>query len=142
MKRYDYIAAEMFGYSYSHYQDKIDIGNRRFYQIMPNEVRLLEKAINESWPTERLADKLEVDASRVSELKEAFYNACKIVDQPSPEAAFEAGIRNTVENTLSELSIDSNTKELLIEQLMYRGKDYKYLLEKEFKDLYVEDPFF
>lgn len=44
MKRYDYIAAEMFGYSYSHYQDKIDIGNRRFYRIMPNEVKLLEKS--------------------------------------------------------------------------------------------------
>lgn len=142
MKRYDYIAAEIFGYSYSHYQDKIDIGNRRFYRIMPNDVKLLEKAINESWSSEKIADKLDVDVERVSELKEAFHSACKVVDQPSSEAVFEAGIRNTIENTLSEFNIDSDTKELLVEQLMYRGKDYKYLMENEFKDIYVEDPLF
>lgn len=68
-------------------------------------------------------------------MKESFYSAYKIVVQTSSEAVFEANISKNIKKTLAELKIDYNTKELLIEQLLYRGKEYKYLLKYELVDM-------
>lgn len=60
MKRYDYLAAELFGYSYQHYQEKLEIRHPRFSKYLPNVVRTLEKGINESWSDEKIANEIEI----------------------------------------------------------------------------------
>lgn len=42
MKRYEYIAAEIFGYSYGHCHEKIEIEKPRFTKYMPSDVKQLE----------------------------------------------------------------------------------------------------
>ena len=43
MKYIHYIAAEMYGYSYGRYADKLEIRHIRFTKIMPNTIRTMQK---------------------------------------------------------------------------------------------------
>ncbi len=131
MRRYDYIAAELYGYSYEHYQDKIDVHSRRFTYEMPSDAKLLEQAINESWTEEKIAEKLGIELDRVNDFKEAFHRAVKIVDSGSAYSKFEAGIRNTIDVVLEDHEIEKELKAFLIEQLLYQARDYEFLLKEE-----------
>lgn len=131
MKRYEYLAAEIFGYSYRHYQDKIEMENSRFTKYMPSDVKLLEQGIKEAWSTEKIAEKLEIDAERVGVFKEAYERAVKIVDQLTPYRTFEEGIKATFNIALGNNPIDDLTRAQLLEQFIYRAKDFEFLLREE-----------
>lgn len=131
MRRYDYISAEMYGYSYEKYQDKIDVQNRRFTHIMPSTVKLLEQAIKESWIDEKIARKLEIEIDKVNDFKESYRRAIKIVDENTAYLKFEAGIKDTINTVLKDHEITDELKEALIEQLLYRARDYSFLLKEE-----------
>lgn len=131
MKRYDYIAAELYGYSYEHYQGKIDVHSRKFTHELPSDAKLLEQAISESWSDEKIAEKLEIDLDRVNDFKEAFKRAVKIVDKGSAYSVFEESIKNTIDVVFEEHEIDNDLKEFLLEQLLYRARDYGFLLKEE-----------
>ena len=131
MKRYDYLSAEMFGYSYEHYQEKIDIGNKRFTRYMPSQVKLLEKGLKELWPNERISYEIEIDIKEVDEYKISFGRALMIVDQKNTTSKFVAGIKDTFDVVLENEKISEAAKELLLEQLLYRAKDYEFVLRRE-----------
>ena len=50
MDRIQLLAAETFHYSYANYADHLGIGNVRFDRLMPDTVKVLEKAATEGWP--------------------------------------------------------------------------------------------
>jgi len=131
MKRYDYLAAELFGYSYYHYQDKLDIGHIRFTRYMPNMVRDLERGINASWSDEKIAEKLDIELDQVSDFKESYHRATNIVDKNPPLRMFEEGIKSVIEIVFENDEFSEELKGKLVDQLMYRAKDFEFRLKEE-----------
>jgi hypothetical protein len=135
MTREQFVAAEIFGYSYANYQDHLDIENVRYEQLMPATVVILERASREGWPMTRVATELDTDEQNASELIEAYQRAALIVDAENPAEAFRKAVRfsvlDAVEKGLStEEAIDS-----LVTQICFRTADLAYLLDREAKPL-------
>ena len=59
MERIHFLAAEIFSYSYANYDDHLGI-NERFDTLMPRDAELLETALKEEWPIEKVAQELDV----------------------------------------------------------------------------------
>lgn len=136
MRRYDYLAAELFGYSYQHYQEKLDIHHIRFYKYMPNMVRALETGIKESWSNEKIAAKMGIEKEQVNEFKEDYFRIISIVDNNSTFKMFEEGIKATIETVFEGHTLSEEIKEQLIDQLMYRAKDFQFVLREEYDSIY------
>jgi hypothetical protein len=82
------LAADTFSYGYEHYADHE--GNLRFDKLMPNDVRIVDRANRESWDLSRLARKLEADVA--AEMLDRFREAVTIVDAPHPGAKVCGGV--------------------------------------------------
>lgn len=131
MNRHQLMAADVFGYSYDHYFDRIGIGKIRFDKLMPNDIKLLERAIAEKWKLERVARELEIDTDAAASLLEATRNAMAIADAPTPTEAFRTSLRNLVQR-VSEKGLDSDESiENLVLQICYRVADFSHLLTRE-----------
>ena len=59
MERIHFLAAEIFSYSYANYDDHLGI-NERFDTLMPRDAELLETALKEEWPIEKVTQELDV----------------------------------------------------------------------------------
>ncbi len=53
MRRIHSLAAEVFGYSYDHDQDHLEVGNTRFNRYVPDDIRTFERAEIDSQFTPR-----------------------------------------------------------------------------------------
>jgi hypothetical protein len=135
MDRYQLLAAELFGYSYANYEDHLGIGNMRYEKLMPNDARTLERAETERWPVEKVAQKLEVDEEKASELLLAFRRARDVVDAENPAESFRWGVRQSIELAIAEGLRDEASVERLVEQISYRAADLAFLLKREGKPL-------
>ena len=131
MNRYHLIAAELYGYSYAHYADKLDIGNERFRTYMPDDARTLEKAVKESWPLSKLARKLEVDEAECAKLLEAYAEAVQIVDGSDPAESFRRGVRTSIKNAVEQGLQTEHDIEQLVVQICYRAADLAFNLDQE-----------
>ena len=79
MARKHLLAAAIFSYSYSNYEDHLGI-NERFDRLKPHDAQILERALKEQWSLEKVAQNLEVSADVANELLEATQWALEIVD--------------------------------------------------------------
>jgi len=131
MKEIHYLAAEVYGYSYDNYQEKIEMGHVRFTKYMPDSIRILIKAENENWDDEKLANKLEIDIDQVNSWKNSFRNAQSIVKGEHAGDSFKIAIRKTILDAVESGLSNDEEIETLIEQIYYRTNDFGFLLNKE-----------
>lgn len=128
LKRIHLLAAEFFNYSYANYDDHLGI-NIRFDKLMPNDVKIMEKAERESWSDQQVARALKVDVEKVHIVRENFQRAKDIVDAPNLAVSFRRSIRYAIKYAV-EQGIHSNEDiENLVQQICYRAADLAYLLD-------------
>ena len=135
MNRKQLLAAETFAYSYANYADHLGIGNARFDKLMPDDVDILEQAVQEEWDDERLAEALEVSAEDVDFWRVSYRRAKEIVDASDPAEAFRHGVRYSIIDAIEEGLVNEDDIEALVTQICYRAADLAYLLELEEKQL-------
>lgn len=127
LDRRSLLAAEIFGYSYDHYEDHL--GNLRFDELMPRQVDTLERAERENWDDARLAATLDRDGQEIPSLRGRYRRAVSIVDAPTPAESFRRGVRFSIQDALEEGLDDEEALERLVGQICHRAADLGYLLE-------------
>lgn len=135
MNRYHFLAAETFHYSYANYENHLGIGNIRFDRLMPDDVRVLERAEKEKWPIAKLAKRLDVDVEIAERLQRAFRRALEVIDAENAAESFRWGVRHSIESAIAEGLCDEPSIERLVQQICYRAADFAVLLEREGKSL-------
>jgi hypothetical protein len=130
MDRVHLLAAEIFGYSLAHYADHLGV-NIRFDRLMPERVRVIERAADEGWSVEELARKLEVDTEDAAGLLEGLREAREVVDAPNPAESFRNGVRVSIRNAIEDGLSDAESIDRLVVQICYRAADLAFLLERE-----------
>lgn len=134
MKRIYLLAAEIFKYSYANYEDHLGV-NERYDKFMPEDAKILEKAIHNKWPAKKVAEKLEVSEDTALELLASTQEALTIVDAENPAESFRYAVAQTIHYALEEGLHSQEDIEQLITQICYRAADLGFLLEKEGRSL-------
>lgn len=135
MDREKLLAAETYSYSYANYANHLGIGHVRFEELMPHDVRLLERAEQEGWSLEELAEALEVE-EKIAERFRVFYGRAKdIVDAPHAAESFRRGVRYSIMDAVEDGLKTEADIERLVTQICYRAADLAYLLDLEGKEL-------
>ncbi len=129
------IAAELFGYSYAHYENHLGIGNVRFDKLMPDDVDIMKRSEQEGWHSSRLAQAIEISEEKVELWQRKYREAKEIVDAPTPAEAFRRGIRHSIQHAVEEGLKDKASIERLITQICYRAADFGFCLDMEKKQL-------
>jgi len=146
VKRKHILAAELHSYSFENYRNHLGIGNIRFDKLMPDSVRLFERAESEDWPDDRIAKEFEVELSTVPEWREKYLRAKAITDARNPAEAFRLGVRFSITDALENGLSSSKDIEDLVTQICYRASDMSVLLEirdeslSEYSDTLREEP--
>jgi hypothetical protein len=135
MNRYHLLAAEIFGYSYAHYDDHLGIDHTRFETWMPDTARTLERADAEHWPLEKVARELDLDEGQASRMTRAFRRARDVVDAENPAESFRWAIRHCIEHAISSGLGDEPSIERLLTQICYRTADLAFLLDRNGESL-------
>ena len=130
MTRHQFLAAEIFAYSFDNYADHLGIGNLRFEKYMPATARNLERAEKECWSDERLARAIEVDVSEVPEWRKRYRAAIEVVDAASPAEAFRNAVRQSLTREFHRFQLGDAEIESAVKQICYRAADLSYLLEQ------------
>jgi DNA-binding MarR family transcriptional regulator len=134
MNRIQLLAAETFHYSYDNYDDHLGV-NQRFDRLMPDDVKTLEKATDEKWPLNSIAEELDVDPETAKNLFESFERARLIVDAKNPAESFRIGVRFSIKDAVAAGLQDDKAIETLVTQICYRAADLGYLLKQENRQL-------
>ncbi len=135
------LAAEIFGYSFANYRDHLGIGHVRYEDLMPNDAKLLRRAVNENWPLTKVAKTLKVDSDDAADLVEGANQAIAVVDASTPAESFRVAIRQLVQEA-SEAGLNSaQDVERLVTQICYRVSDLSCLLQEHDQTLsdYCQD---
>jgi hypothetical protein len=134
LDRWKLLAAETFSYSYDNYADHR--GNARFDRYMPDDVRVLDQAVRESWPLDRLAQKLDRSEEEAKIMLGAFRDAVEVVDAPTPAESFRRSIRQVIKRALAEgIKSDEEIEDLVV-QVCYRAADLSFLLRSRDEPLH------
>lgn len=131
LERVHLLAAETFGYSYTHYWDHLISGNVRFVQMMPDDIESLARAEAEGWGRARLAKALELPEDVADRYRRAYREAVEIVDASSPAAAFRRGVHYSIQHAIKEGLDQEGAVERLVTQIGYRAADLGFLLDME-----------
>jgi hypothetical protein len=131
MGRYHLLAAEIFAYSFANYANHLGIGNIRYDEMMPNDARTLERAENERWPVDQVAQSLDVTLEVAASLQRRFRQARDVVDAKNPAESFRWAVRQSIEAAVAEGLRDEPSIERLVTQICYRASDLAYLLDQE-----------
>jgi hypothetical protein len=134
LDRWKLLAAETFSYSYDNYADHG--GNLRFDRYMPDDVRVLDRAVVESWPLGRLAKELDRPEEDASVLLGAFRDALEVVDAPTPAESFRRSVRQVIKRVLDEGIKSDDDIEALVIQICYRAADLSFLLRSRDEPLH------
>ena len=130
MNRIHLLAAETFHYSYDNYEDHLGV-NVRFDRLMPDTVRVLEKATSEGWPLARTAKEIDCELEAATELLESFKRAKQIVDAENPAESFRTGVRFSIKDAVAGGLHDEKAIETLVTQICYRAADLGFLIKQE-----------
>lgn len=134
MNRIHLLAAEIFRYSYVNYEGHLG-SDHRFDKVMPEDAALLETAVKEEWPVEKVAKKLAISNEVASEVLHATFEALEIIDAESPADSFRKSVEYTLRYALTEGIKDDDDLMKLVDQISYRTADLSFLLEMENKKL-------
>ncbi len=125
------LAAELYGYSYSNYANHLAVKNVRFTKLMPQGVRILQRAEIEQWPKEKIAEEMELSIEEVDSVIENFRKAKEIVFSKNASESFRNAVRQSLETALENgLNTPDDLNELVI-QICFRASDLGYLLDLE-----------
>jgi predicted transcriptional regulator len=130
LDRIKLLASELFSYSYDNYADHVEGGNERFTKLMPNDVRVLIKAVEEKWSENKISEELKIDINEVKNYLARFEVAKKIVDALNPSESFRNSIKDIVERAVKDRLTNEEIDQLVI-QICYRTADLGYLLDLE-----------
>jgi hypothetical protein len=130
MDRIQLLAAETYHYSYANYADHLGV-NVRFDRLMPETVKVLERAETEGWPLEKLAKELDLEPAAAADLLESFDRAKQTVDAGNPAESFRTGVRFSIRHAVSEGLKNDQAVERLVTQICYRAADLAFLLKQE-----------
>ena len=136
MERVHYLAAEIFGYSYDHYQEKIEMRHIRFTKYMPEDVKVMELAEKENWSDEELADKLDIDLDKAVDYEKALINAKRIVDAENAMRSYIEGIKESIDSVVESGIENEQDINKLVSQILYRTADFGFLLKNEGDELW------
>ena len=126
MERIHFLAAEIFRYSYANYDDHLGI-NERFDTLMPCDAEILETALNEEWPIDKVAQELDVLDENARELLLAVKDALEVVDAENPAESFRNAVRQSI---VKEGLTGTEAIESLVTQICYRAADLGLVLDK------------
>jgi hypothetical protein len=134
LDRWKLLAAETFSYSYDNYADHK--GNLRFDRLMPDAVRILNRANREAWPLGRLAKELDGSEEEATVMLGAFRDALEVVDAPTPAETFRRAVRQVIKRAVAEgLESDEEIEDLVV-QICYRAADLSFLLRSRNEPLH------
>ncbi|MFW6170418.1 MAG: hypothetical protein ACODAD_08010 [Planctomycetota bacterium] len=152
LNRYHLLAAEIFNYSFANYRSHLGGGHVRFETLMPDDARILEKAVNENWPPARVSEVLRsrypddfISKAPTEEQCRNLLHSCKqalqVVDAETPAESFRHAVRQCVEQAIDSGLDDAESVEQLVTQICYRASDLSVLLERDGDSLsrYSED---
>ncbi len=128
MERIHLLAAEIFRYSYSNYEDHLDV-NERFDTLMPRDAEILETALKEDWTLDKVAQKLDISAETAGKFLGAVKKALEVVDAENPAEAFRNAVRQSIEFALEDGLDSPGAVEKLVVQICYRAADLGLLLD-------------
>ncbi len=134
LDRWKLLAAETYSYSYDNYADHR--GNLRFDRYMPDDVRVLDRALRESWPLDRTARELDMSEEDASLLIIAFRDALEVVDAPTPAESFRRSVRQAIKRALADGLESEEQIEALVIQICYRAADLSFLLRSRDEPLH------
>jgi hypothetical protein len=123
------LAAEIFGYSFANYEDHLDIGHVRYEQLMPERVKVLERATQEKWPLAKTASELDISEADAQDLLSGYEQAVAVVDAENPAEFFRNAVRHVVRDAIAQGSSSEAEIEELVRQICYRAADLGYLLD-------------
>ena len=133
--REQFLAAEIFAYSFANYANHLGIGHRRFEEIMPDVARSLERAEKEGWSDDRLAKAIEVDVSEVPQWRKRYRDAIEVVDAKSPAEGFRNAVRQALTLELRHHLLADAEIESAVKQICYRAADLAFLLNQRRENL-------
>ena len=136
MEREKLLAAEIFGYSFAKYKDHLGVGHVRYERLMPEKVRIIERAIREDWPRDRLANKLKVSLEDAEGFIEDFERARLIVDADNPAESFRNAVRFSIRDALEVGLASPEAVEALVTQICFRAADLAFLLKMRGEPLF------
>jgi hypothetical protein len=131
MERRHFLAAQIYGYSYTHYAENLEKENVRFTTLMPGEVEILEQAEREDWEPNRLAEALGIEEDKVSLWQDLYQASKHIVDAGTCVDSFRASIRSILKAAASESLDKDEVVERIAAQICYQTADLGYLLDQE-----------
>jgi hypothetical protein len=135
MERKHFLAAQIYGYSYTHYAENLNRENVRFTTLMPEEVDILEQAERENWEPSRLADTLGIEEAKVNIWQDLYETSRQIVDASSCIDSFRNSLRSILHDVASESLNDDEVIERVVAQICFRTADLGFLLDIENKRL-------
>lgn len=130
MERIHLLAAEIFRYSYTNYEGHLG-SDHRFDKSMPKNAAILETAVKEEWPVEKVAEKLDIPNETANEVLHATFEALEIVNAENPSDSFRKAVEYTLRDALTIGVKDDEDLMRLVDQISYRAADLSYLLEQE-----------
>ena len=130
MERIHFLAAEIFSCSYANYDDHLGI-NERFDTLMPRDAELLETALKEEWPIDKVAQELDISAEIARKFLVAVKEALEIVDAENPAESFRNAVRQSIEVALKDGLDSTEAIESLVTQICYRAADLGFVLDKK-----------
>jgi hypothetical protein len=130
MERIHFLAAEIFSYSYANYDDHLGI-NERFDTLMPHDAQILETALKEEWPIEKVAQELDTSTETARKLLFSVKAALEVVDAENPAESFRNAVRQSIEVALKDGLATTEAIESLVTQICYRAADLGFVLDKK-----------
>jgi len=158
MERIHFLAAEIFSYSYANYDDHLGI-NERFDTLMPHDAGILETALKEEWPIDKVAQELDTTKETARKFLFSVKKALEVVDAENPAESFRNAVRQSIEVALKDGLASTEAIESLVTQICYRAADLGFVLdikgqhlsqysrhlrkdpETEYYEGYFEEPF-
>ena len=130
MERIHFLAAEIFSYSYANYDDHLGI-NERFDMLMPHDAEILETALKEEWPIEKVAQELDASTETTRKLLFLVKGALEVVDAENPAESFRNAVRQSIEVALKDGLDTTEAIESLVTQICYRAANLGLVLDKK-----------
>ena len=130
MERIHLLAAEIFRYSYANYDGHLGI-NERFDKLMPRDAEMLETALKEEWPIDKVAQELDISAEIARKFLIAVKEALEVVDAENPVESFRNAVRQIIKSALEDGLDSPEAIETLVIQICYRAADLGLLLDKK-----------
>jgi len=130
MERIHLLAAEIFRYSYANYDDHLGI-NERFDTLMPRDAEMLETALKEEWPIDKVAQELDISAEIARKFLIAVMEALEVVDAENPAESFRNAVRQSIVVALKDGLDSAEAVKSLVTQICYRAADLGFVLDKK-----------